>query len=715
MRYHRIKQRDITDCGAACLTAIAAYYNLLIPVAKVRQYACTDQRGTTLLGLINAANKIGLEARGVRADHITITRVPLPAIAHLNIDSQLQHYIVIHKINRNHLTIMDPSDGKIVKMKLKVFEQKWTGVLLLVIPTENFQSACQTTSTIARFWFLLKPHRGIIVQILFGAIIYTLLGLSTSVFIQHLTDDVLVNNDQDLLVGLTVGMIVVLIFQTFLSVVKNLFILQTGQKIDAKLMLGYYQHLLTLPQSFFDSMRTGELISRVNDALKIRAFINDMAVNVVVNLLMVIFSIVLMFTSYWKLALLLLIIAPIYLIIFLVSNQLNKKFAQRLLEQSARLETHWIESLTSVATIKKFRIEKHFQYKAEQILARLLNIVGSVGKITIYGNGIVDLLSRLLTILLLAIGAKHVINKDISPGQLFSFYALIQYFTGPILTIIASSKNMQDANIAADRLFEIMDLEPESEIGNITLDAHDIGDIHFQEVCFAYGTKNIFQNLSFEIEKGSFTAIVGESGSGKSTIMELLLCTHPIQHGRILIGHYSLDQLCKESLRKIIASVPQKIHLFAGNLVENIAVGDENPDYKRIVDICTDLGMHTMIEALPQGLHTYLGENGALLSGGQRQRIAIARALYQNPEILILDEATSSLDSIGEEDVRKVIDMLLKRGKTVIVVAHRLSTIQLATQIVVLNNGTIVESGTHEELIDKKSTYHRLWQKQFPT
>ncbi|MNL12665.1 Lipid A export ATP-binding/permease protein MsbA [compost metagenome] len=327
-----------------------------------------------------------------------------------------------------------------------------------------------------------------------------------------------------------------------------------------------------------------------------------------------------------------------------------------------------------------------------------------------------ELISRLLTIILLWTGAGFVLDNMLTPGELLSFYTLIGYFTGPVSSLIGMNKVVQDAIIAADRLFEIMDLERENEENQIELGPDKIGDIHFEHVSFRYGTRvSVFDDLSLSIPKGKFTAIVGESGSGKSTLMAILQNIYPIQKGNVSIGKYDLKYISNASLRQTIAVVPQQIDLFAGNVIENIAIGDHEPDMQRILDIAEQLGILDFIETLPRGFQTYLGENGTTLSGGQRQRIAIARALYRKPEILILDEATSSLDSASEQYVQKAIDLLKATDKTIIVIAHRLSTLNNADKIIVLDKGRVIEQGTHTELLHLRgSAYSKLWKLQMP-
>lgn len=277
------------------------------------------------------------------------------------------------------------------------------------------------------------------------------------------------------------------------------------------------------------------------------------------------------------------------------------------------------------------------------------------------------------------------------------------------------NKSIQNAVIAADRLFEIMDLERENNENKVKLTPEMIGDITFKNVHFRYGSRvTVFQGLNLHISKGKVTALVGESGSGKSTLISILQNLYPLQGGSILIGDYDLKYIDNDSLRNLVSVVPQKIDLFAGNVIENIAVGDYEPDMKKIIAICSGLGIMEFIEKLPNGFNTYLGENGATVSGGQKQRLAIARALYKDPEILILDEATSALDSFSELHIQKMVSILKEQGKTIILIAHRLSTVYQADKIIVLENGAMVEEGSHLDLLSNKSRYFSLWKQQFP-
>jgi ATP-binding cassette subfamily B protein len=710
-----IKQHDITDCGAACLASVAAHFGLEMPISKIRQYASTDKKGTNILGLMEAAEKLGLSAKGVKGEFESLFEIPTPTIAHVVVKEVLHHFVVIYKVTDKFIEVMDAMDGKVHKIPHADFKTQWTGVLVLIMPAEEFEPGSEKVSIFSRMWFLLKPHRAVLLQALIGAAVYTVIGLSTAIFVQLIVDNVIADGNRNLLNLLGVGMIVLMLLQIFIGVAKTVFTLKTGQLIDARLILGYYKHLLKLPQRFFDTMRVGEIISRINDAVKIRAFINDVAINIIVNIFIVIFSFGLMFTYYWKLGLIMLLIIPVYMVVYLITNQINKKTQRKLMENAADLESQLVESLNSVSTIKQFGLEDFANIKTETRFVQLLKTVYRSGLNSVFSGNASQFTSRIFTIILLWVGTGYVLQGSITPGELLSFYAIIGYFTGPVSELVGMNRTIQDAMIAADRLFEIMDLDKEEQGQNVDLKSDMIGDIRFNDVHFRYGSRvDVFQGLNLVIPKGEVTAFVGESGSGKTTLVNILQRMYPIDSGRVSIGEMNLSHIDTQSLRSRISVVPQKIDLFSGNVLDNVAVGVFDPDMEKIIEICKKLGILGFIENLPNGFDTHLGENGAALSGGQKQRIAIARALYKDPDILILDEATSSLDSASEQYVQGAANYLREKGKTVILIAHRLSTVFMADQICVLEDGKLMEQGTHDQLVRQESHYYRLWQNQFP-
>ncbi|MDQ6828836.1 MAG: peptidase domain-containing ABC transporter [Gemmatimonadota bacterium] len=713
MRVPRVRQRDVTDCGAACLASVARHYGLALPIARVRELACTDQRGTNVLGMIAGAERMGLSAKGVRGGASALASIPAPAILHLSLAGGRHHYVVLYGVTSKRVTVMDPADGRVHRIPRDMFAERWTGVAILLAPSAEFERGDHTISAMRRLWRLARPHRSVMTQAMAGAVACTLLGLSTSIFVQKIVDHVLIDGDRHLLDLMGAIMLALLAAQIAIGTMKNVLMLRTAQRLDAQLILGYYRHLLALPQRFFDTMRVGEIISRVNDAVKIRAFINETAIALVVDVMVVFFSLAMIAAYAPVLAVGMLALVPLYGLIYVATNAVNRRRQRVLMERMADMEAQFVESLNAASTIKRFGLEQHAGLRTETRVVRLLRVVYDAAIAAILSGGGTELVSRLATIALLWVGAALVLAQRLTPGQLMSCYALLAYLTGPVTSLIGANRAAQDALIAADRLFEIMDLEREEQTPGVALSSDLIGDIRFHDVSFRYGTRAlVLDALSVVLPRGRTTAIVGESGSGKSTIAALLHRLYPVASGVITVGEHDLRYLSAESLRRIIGVVPQQIDIFAQSVLENIAIGDGEPDARRVLAVCAMLGLTDVIRDMPDGLYSQLGERGANLSGGQRQRLAIARALYRDPEILVLDEATSSLDSISEEYVQRALAQLRESGKTIILIAHRLSTVRRADKIVVLSEGRVAEEGTHQHLLSRRGVYHRLWRLQ---
>ena len=665
--------------------------------------------------MIEAAGKLGFEAKGVRAEPEALKMISLPAIAHVIVKGGLHHFVVVYGVSDKHITYVDPADGEMHRVAWDAFLKLWTGVLVLLEPKDDFVQGNMKTSIPQRFFQLLRPHRRVMAEVLFGAVVCSILGLSTSVYVGKIVDYVLVDENTNLLNLMGVAMLAIILIRVFISATKSILALKTSQMIDATLILGYYKHILHLPQQFFDTMRVGEIISRVNDAVKIRTFINNVLVDLVVNVLILIFAVGVMFVYSWKLALVTLVSAPLFFVVFFLFNRLNKRYQRKIMETAADLESQLVESLNAITTIKRFGIEVHANLKTESRFVRLLRNTYVSAQGAIFASNGIDIVSSAVTVAVLWIGSNLVINQTLTPGSLMIFYSLIGYVLSPIGSLISSNQTIQDAQIAADRLFQILDLETENTdvSTKVKMEPDMVGDIVFDGVSFRYGSrKQVFSSLSLVIPKGKTTAVVGESGSGKTTLVSLLQHIYPIQAGRISIGQYDIAMISNESLRRFIGIVPQKVELFSGTLLSNICLGNLQPDMRRVLDIITQLGLKDFVDALPKGLDTMVSEQGTTFSGGERQRIAIARALYKQPEVLIFDEATSSLDSISERFVKETLHALAAQGKTIIVIAHRLSTIKDADRIVVIDKGEVAECGTHSELIAQNGVFQRLWHAQ---
>jgi ABC-type bacteriocin/lantibiotic exporter with double-glycine peptidase domain len=685
------KQRDLTDCGSACFAFVCAHYRLQLPLARLRQELGTDRTGTTAASLVRAARNLGFNARGVKGPAGALAAVPLPAIAHCLIDQRLMHYVVLVEWTPRHARVMDPAVGRVEKWPHGRFTAQWTGVLVLLAPGGDFQPGDHTVPPWRRLWRLLQPHTMVLAQSFVGAIATTILGLGLSVYVQKIVDQVIPDGNRPLLNLLGVVMLAVLLFKLALGWCQSLLSLRTAQKIDASLILAYYRHLMRLPQSFFDTMRVGEITSRVADAVKIRNFLNGALLSLLLNPLILVFSLAAMFIWSWKLALLSLALLPANAALFWAVNQLNRKYQRQLMERAADFDAQLVESLNAQPVIRRFRLEDHAVLRTEARLVRLLKTAWAASLGGLGSNTAATLVTQAYMIGLLWLGAGLVLDAGLTPGQLMSCYTLAAYLTGPITALIGLNASIQETLIATDRLFELMDLELEKDRGSIPFTAQHAGDIRFEGVGFTHaGRTATLHDVTVTLPAGKITALVGESGCGKSTLLALLQRLYSPNTGRIFIGEFDITYFQLESLRRHLAVVPQQTHLLSGTVIENLAPGDHQPDLARLIRLCREVGVLDFIEKLPQGFFAPLHENGGNLSGGQRQRLALVRALYPEAPILLLDEPSSALDTLAEERLLQLLCRERAAGHTIIMAAHTPRLLAGADHIIRMREGKIL-------------------------
>ncbi|MDB4899700.1 MAG: peptidase [Gemmatimonadetes bacterium] len=714
-RVPKVRQHDVTDCGVACLASIARYHGQRVSLAWLRQVAQSDRAGTSVLGLAHAAERLGYAAKGVRASGTALPRTPVPALAHMVLSNGMQHYVVLERADDRRVWIMDPALGERSTETRQRFDTQWSGVLLLLTPHVRVSDAIPGAGRTDRIWHLVRPHRGALAQALVGALVHTTLGLAISIYVQQIVDSVLAEGRVGPLHVLTMAMIGIAIAQAIVGTLRSILMVHVGQHIDASLILGYYSHLIRLPQRFFDQMRVGELTSRVNDAVKIRAFVGEVAVEGAANLLIVASSTVLMFGYDWRLATLTAATLPVYAGLYTVGSRVNRRQQRALMERAAALESHVVESLTAIGTLKRFGLERRAELMTEARFVRVLRTLGETARTGILLGSASQLVSRLAVIALLWLGATRALAQQLSAGELMSCYALLGFLTTPVLALVGFSRVAQEACVAGDRLFELMELDPEPVDAQVPLSRNNARDVRLERIHFAYGRRSpALVDVSISFPRGKVTAIVGESGSGKSTIAALLQRLYPVDQGRICIGPCDVAHVELQSLRRLVGVVPQSIDLFAGSILENLTIGEANPDVERISVLCEEVGLRETIERMPEGWLTPVGERGMALSGGERQRLAIVRALYRDPAVLVLDEATSALDPVNERLVLDAVHRVGREGATIILIAHRLTTVQEADRVVVLERGRVVEEGDPGELLLRGGAYARLWSRQTP-
>ena len=673
--------------------------------------------GTSALGIIQAAEKLGFSAKGVKANkpEDIFGEIPLPAIAHVVIDKSMLHYVVIHKISEKEIVVADPAKG-IVKYKPSDFFNSWTGILLIMTPTADFKKGNEVKGVFTRFFDFLKPQKGLLLNIFLVSLLITAFGIIGSFYFKFLLDDIVPNNLRESLTVFSIGFILLAVFKVITEAFRTQLLIHLGQRLDIPLMLGYYDHVVNLPMNFFGTREVGEIISRFNDASKIRQAISGVALTMMIDVIMVLVG---GFILYYQSSLLFgITIVPLILygiIVFIFKSNIEK-VNRETMEGNAKLTSYLVESLNGIETIKAFNAEREVNLETEKRFIKFIKAIFKNEYINNIQVSLKSLVKGIFAIVILWIGTVQVLNGKISFGELLTFNALLVYFLNPIENIINLQPTLQTAVVAAERLSEILDLSLEkAEDEHKKINPNSLnGKIEFKNIDFRYGTRQlILKNINMTINKGERVALVGESGSGKTTIAKLLLNFYKCEKGEIIVNDYNLLDINVEALRDKIAYISQETFLFNGTIIENLMLGNPYLTYEEIIEACKKAQIHDFINSLPLRYNTLVEENGSNFSGGQKQRLSIARAILRKPEILIMDEATSNLDSITEKAIEKTIHEF-SEGMITIIIAHRLSTIMRCDNIYILEKGEIKEQGSHKELLEKQGRYYELWKEQLP-
>lgn len=717
-KYYCIKQHDIKDCGPACLATIAKQHGLKIPISQIREIAKTDKQGTNVYGLIKAAENLGFTAKGVKGNQEGFfSPFPLPAIAHVVINNSFLHYVVIHKITKEQVIIADPAEG-LKKMTPEEFFQIWTGVLVLLVPAPTFEKRDQTKGLFQRFVGLLKPQKGILLQIFFASILFTIFGILGSFYFQFLIDDILTQSLEKSLHVLSIGIIVLYIFKVLLNAFRTYLLIHLSQKLDLGLVLGYYHHVLSLPMNFFSTRKVGEIISRLMDASKVRDAISGATLTIMIDTFMVVIGGAILYAQNSFLFGVTIILVPLNSLIVWLFRKPFETINRKEMEDNAQLTSYIVESINGIETVKAYSAEDQAKFNTEKRFVTFLKSVFSHGMMNNVQSSLKMFLQLIGGVVILWVGASEVLRGNMTVGQLIAYNALLAYFLEPIQNLINLQPMIQSAVVASERLGEILDLEVEratSEEKKIKAESL-IGNIEMKELEFRYGMgQPVLKNINMQIMQGEKIALVGESGSGKTSLVKLLMRFYEYEKGDILINDINIQDINLDYLRKRISYIPQDNFFFSGTIQENLCLGMEHEvPLEDVIKAAKAAHAHEFINNMPLRYQTMLEENAANLSGGQRQRLAIARALLKKPDILIMDEATSNLDSTTERAISETIHEVAS-DITTIIIAHRLSTIMRCNKIFVMDQGEIIEFGTHQQLMELKGKYYELWKDQIPS
>lgn len=712
-RYPFYRQQSASDCGAACLVMIGRYWGKNFSVNRLRDAANVSRSGASLRGLTAAAESIGFSARPVKATLEGLAKQPLPAIAHW----EGKHYIVVYQVTRDRVIVADPAIGQ-RSLGHRAFEAGWTGYAMLLQPTVLLKETEESHANFWRFFELVKPHWVVLLEVLAASVLIQIFGLVTPLLTQLLLDRVVVQRSELTLTAVGLGLLIFSLFRVIMTGLRQYLLDHTANRIDLALIVGFIKHAFRLPLSFFETRYVGDIISRVQENHKIQRFLTGEALSVVLDLLTVFVYLGLMFWYSWKLALLVLCILPPFIVLTLIATPLLQRVSREIFNAITAESSYLIESFSGIRTVKSMSIERSVRWHWEELFHKSLktNFSGQIVRNALLVAG--SLIETLATVGVLWFGAWLVIQNQLTIGQLVAFNMLLGNVLRPFQRLNVLWNQLQEVVIAIERIDDVIEADPEenTEQGRQLLPPIR-GQIRFEQVTFRYHPDseiNTLENISFEVQPGQTVALVGRSGSGKTTISKLILGLYPPTDGKILIDGYDVTRIVLGSLRQQIGIVDQDTFLFGGTIRENISVGHPEAKLEEVMEAARQAGADQFIQDLPMGYDTLIGEAGGTLSGGQRQRIAIARALLGNPRLLILDEATSSLDAESERIIQTNLDVIAK-NRTTIIIAHRLSTVRNADLILVLDRGVLVERGSHKELMAKRGQYFYLNQQQLAT
>ena len=709
-----VPQIDARDCGVAALASIAKFYGSDFSLAHLRELAKTNKEGTTALGIVKAADEMGFETRPVQADKtlFDMSDVPYPFIVHVNKEGKLQHYYVVYQTRKDYLIIGDPDPSvKITKMSKERFFSEWTGVAIFLAPKPSYQPHKDKKNGLLSFLPLIFKQKSLIAYIVLSSLLVTIINIGGSYYLQGILDEYIPNQMKSTLGIISIGLIITYILQQAMSFSRDYLLTVLSQRLSIDVILSYIRHIFELPMSFFTTRRTGEIISRFTDANSIIDALASTILSLFLDVSILILVGGVLLAQNPNLFLLSLISVPIYMFIIFSFMKPFEKMNHDVMQSNSMVSSAIIEDINGIETIKSLTSEENRYQNIDSEFVDYLEKSFKLSKYSILQTSLKQGTKLVLNILILWFGAQLVMSSKISIGQLITFNTLLSYFTTPMENIINLQTKLQSAKVANNRLNEVYLVESEFQVQENPVHSHFLmGDIEFDDLSYKYGFgRDTLTDINLTIKQGDKVSLVGVSGSGKTTLAKMIVNFFEPYKGHISINHQDIKNIDKKILRRHINYLPQQAYIFNGSILENLTLGGNNMiSQEDILKACELAEIRQDIERMPMGYQTQLSD-GAGLSGGQKQRIALARALLTKAPVLILDEATSGLDVLTE---KKVIDNLMSlTDKTILFVAHRLSIAERTNRVIVLDQGKIIEVGSHKELIQAQGFYHHLFNK----
>lgn len=698
-----------TDTGLGCLVAILRFFELPADPQQIRHVHGTVGKPMSATEIVRAAVEMGLKARLVRSKISKLAETPFPAIVRLRENT----FVVLGKIVGDRVILMDPSRRGTDEMPVEEFREAWTGEIILASRRSRlFEEAGKFDIT----WFIpaFLKYKHIFGEVLIASAFVQVFALAAPLFFQVIVDKVLGHQGLTTLDVLIFALVVVSVFEVVLGLLRTYIFEHSTHRVDVELGAQLYKHLVALPISFFERRPVGTIVARVRELDTVQNFISGSALILTIDLAFTFIFIAVMWYLSPKLTGIVLFSLPFYIVLAVVVTPILRRRVEEQFQRGAKRQAFLVESISGLDTIKAMAVEPQSQRRWEEELAEYTRSAFRANHLQNIAGQTSQLISKITSAATLYFGALLVLSGDMTVGQLVAFNMLSGRVTGPILRLSQLWNEFQQMRVAIDKLGDILNAPKEPGYNANRVALRDLqGAIEFENVSFRYdlGSPYVLENLNLKISPGQVIGIIGASGSGKSTLAKLVQRLYIPSNGRVMIDGVDLAGVDTAWLRRQVGVVPQENLLFGASVRDNIALSDPGMPMHAVIDAAKLAGAHLFISELPNGYDTMVGERGSNLSGGQRQRIAIARALLRKPRILILDEATSALDFEAEAQLQKNMARI-GDGRTVVIIAHRLSTVKDAHRIITLDRGRIVEDGSPSELLEQGGTFARLWNSQ---
>ncbi|MDB5146268.1 MAG: transporter ATP-binding protein [Mucilaginibacter sp.] len=716
------RQLDMMDCGPSCLKIIAKHYGKYYSLQHLRDKCGVSREGVSFLDLSYAGESIGLRSMATSSTIEDLTHiVPLPAIIHWD----NSHFVVVYKVSAKKVYLSDPAKG-LVSYPVRDLERYWydesreRGSVLIIEPQADFKQReagdrIERKKTIENIISYFTPYKRSFLNVFVVMLVATLLQAFLPFISKAVIDIGIHTNDLHFINIVLIANITIILCMTLSNAVRDWILLHVTSRINIALISDYLIKIMRLPVTFFENKMVGDILQRANDNERIRSFITNNSLNLLFSgLTFLIFSIILliyngiMFSIFFAGSVL-------YIFWVLAFMKVRKKIDWEYFGLVSKNQSFWVETVSAITDIKLNNYETKKRWRWEKIQAQIFKLNQKTQAISNWQSSGAQCIDSLKNLLITFFAARAVIAGDITFGVMISTQFIIGMLSGPVnqfVSFIISAQYAQISFLRLNEVHQIPDEEEDEKLNDIQLPSNR--SLALKNLSFQYHHNGalILKNINLVIPEGKVTAIVGDSGSGKSTLLKILLRLYKPSYGDLCIGDMNLNTLSLRNWRNVCGAVMQDGKIFSDTILNNIVLEDEKIDFERLKQAVSAANIATEIEQLPLGYNTVMGEMGRGLSGGQKQRILIARALYKNPDFLFFDEATNALDAINEQKIVQALDDVFK-GKTVIVVAHRLSTIRKADQIVVLKDGSVTETGNHETLMQRRGHYFNLIQSQF--